>query len=272
MLCPRVVVAALSAFKSTSMDSPPRPSRSCAGNGNEEASRDCEICFYELERPETDDPELTAYTLQCHPDHTFHRKCINEWVLTSPSCPNCRAEVGCTNRGELERQLPPHFRGTPPSSLARGHDDATSIACPWGYPGTITLSCEGIDITVRSVECVQVREWKERRRYCYDEFWRTLVNIEDMLPPAVLDHLKCVTPPLRKQYEDLVKESPLRYLCKAYGDEQEATWRRLIERVAEKVRRRFDKLKWKRKGILVTYDMYAPESKTLEKLHQERTP
>jgi hypothetical protein len=55
---------------------------------------ECSICYGTMLYP-----RLTK-TLRC--GHKFHRKCINKWTATNPSCPFCRTSI--------EPELPHHLR------------------------------------------------------------------------------------------------------------------------------------------------------------------
>jgi hypothetical protein len=56
--------------------------------------QECNICFGAMLQP-----RLTK-TLRC--GHKFHRKCIDKWTATNPSCPSCRTSI--------EPELPHHLR------------------------------------------------------------------------------------------------------------------------------------------------------------------
>lgn len=49
---------------------------------------ECPICLEIFE--ELDDVRLLC-TLQC--GHSYHKKCINDWLLKDTTCPNCRIQI-----------------------------------------------------------------------------------------------------------------------------------------------------------------------------------
>jgi len=46
---------------------------------------DCPICLDPLRE--------NIYTLQCNPNHQFHRSCITTWLQTNSTCPLCRTNI-----------------------------------------------------------------------------------------------------------------------------------------------------------------------------------
>jgi hypothetical protein len=49
-------------------------------------SADCPICMEPLK-------EFPVKTLECHPTHSFHEDCINQWLEDKNTCPICRREA-----------------------------------------------------------------------------------------------------------------------------------------------------------------------------------
>ena len=49
-----------------------------------------ELCCICLDNFET---EQDVIRLPCNKFHFFHRKCINDWIIKSPTCPLCKIEI-----------------------------------------------------------------------------------------------------------------------------------------------------------------------------------
>jgi hypothetical protein len=54
-------------------------------NDEENLLNECPICLEQYAKDEK------ICILQC--DHTFHEKCIKEWLKNSENCPNCRENI-----------------------------------------------------------------------------------------------------------------------------------------------------------------------------------
>jgi hypothetical protein len=88
--------------------------------------QECNICFGAMLQP-----RLTK-TLRC--GHRFHRKCIDQWTATNPSCPSCRTSI--------EPELPHHLRtriSMPTSNINNTNIVNTVNALIAGLPNAATM-------------------------------------------------------------------------------------------------------------------------------------
>jgi hypothetical protein len=49
---------------------------------------ECPICFEFFEEL---DEDLLLCTLKC--GHSYHKKCVNDWLSKDNTCPNCRIQI-----------------------------------------------------------------------------------------------------------------------------------------------------------------------------------
>ncbi len=74
----------------------------------------CAVCLSDYEEGDR------LQTLPCHRDHTFHKDCIEPWLILHATCPTCRANVF----PDLPDTLPP----PPPPIHAATRATATETA------------------------------------------------------------------------------------------------------------------------------------------------